>query len=229
MEMSPEIDKLATALAKAQTTLANASKDASNPFFKSKYATLASVWDAWQAVGPVNGLGVVQTVDGDGGEFSVATILTHSSGQWIKCVTPILLGKKDMQSLGSAITYARRYGLSAMVGISPEDDDGAEASKSPQTNTAPAKQQPRKQETPRQAEIVANEKTNEMQAQAFTVKMHKELDACNTLEELTNYWKGDGLDERLAFIGDYSQKGMDGVIAKEKERRVFLGGHNGPA
>lgn len=216
MEMSPEIDKLATALAKAQTTLANASKDASNPFFKSKYATLASVWDAWQAVGPVNGLGVVQTVDGDGGEFSVATILTHSSGQWIKCVTPILLGKKDMQSLGSAITYARRYGLSAMVGISPEDDDGAAAAKSPQTNTAPAKQQ---------------KPTPEQNAQRDAQAIGKQISEFTSGDKLEAWWTNPETHTRVEEIGKYSDKAPGSLLKAYGDQMVKLDAEsdNGPA
>ena len=207
MEMSPEIGELGKSLAKAQETLAKASKDASNDYLNSSYATLASVWDAWQAVGPANGLGVIQTVDGSGGEYEVTTMLTHASGQWIKSVTPILIVKKDMQGLGSAITYARRYGLSAMVGISPEDDDGNTASKSPQTKSAPAKQQ---KPTPAQ------------DAQALAVQMHKELDVCKTVDELDTCWNQDGMDVNLAYIGDQSQKGMDGVLAKYEACRKKL-------
>lgn len=213
MEMSPEINELAGALAKAQATLANASKDANNPFFKSKYATLASVWDAWQAVGPVNGLGVVQTVDGDGVEFSVATILTHASGQWIKCVTPILLGKKDMQSLGSAITYARRYGLSAMVGISPEDDDGAEAAKSPQTKSAPAKQQkPKEDNYPSPADL----------AKKDAGLIGESIEMCLTCLELDAFWNSDGTKDRRDVISSYSKVAPANLKASYEKRRKLL-------
>lgn len=217
MEMSPEINELAGALAKAQTTLANASKDANNPFFKSKYATLASVWDAWQAVGPANGLAVAQAVDGEEGErdtlYAVTTLLTHSSGQWIKSITPILLGKKDMQNLGSACTYARRYSLSAMVGISPEDDDGNEAAKSPQTKSAPAKQQkPKEDNYPSPADM----------AKKDAKLIGDSIEACLTREELDSFWKTDKTEGRVTMIAQYSEVAPSDLRARYNSRRRLL-------
>ena len=125
MQMSETIGALATALAAAQATIGGAVKDRVNPAFKSKYADLSSVWDAWQQVGPAQGLGVVQLpgemVDG---KVTLTTVLTHKSGEWMRETLSIPVTKQDAQGYGSALTYARRYGLSALVGIAPEDDDG---------------------------------------------------------------------------------------------------------
>lgn len=127
---SDEIKDLAAAMAKAQTTIEGAIKDANNPHFKSKYADLANVWAAWQKCGPANGLAVMQfpgeCVDG---RLHMTTLITHQSGQWVRSELSIPLGKVDAQGYGSATTYARRYALSAAVGIAPEDDDGNAASK----------------------------------------------------------------------------------------------------
>lgn len=125
--MSPSINELMTALAKAQGRIQPASKDKSNPYFKSKYADLASVWDACRDALSDNGLSVVQTVDHKEASMVLITILGHSSGQWIKSEMPIITAKNDPQTLGSAITYYRRYCLSAIVGVAPDDDDGEKA------------------------------------------------------------------------------------------------------
>lgn len=213
MEMSPEIGELGKSLAKAQETLAKASKDASNDYLNSSYATLASVWDAWQAVGPANGLGVIQTVDGSGGEYEVTTMLTHASGQWIKSVTPILIVKKDMQGLGSAITYARRYGLSAMVGISPEDDDGNTASKSPQTKSAPAKQQkPKEDNYPSPADM----------AKKDAGLVSESIEMCLTCEELDAFWNSGGTKDRRDVIASYSKVAPGDLKSKYDARRKHI-------
>jgi len=117
---------LAAALAKAQRAMEGAQKTSENPFFKSRYADLASVWDACREPLTANGLAVVQTTnaDGDGTAVIVETTLLHESGEWIMGAMALTPMKPDPQSVGSAITYGRRYGLAAMVGVCPEDDDG---------------------------------------------------------------------------------------------------------
>ncbi len=125
---SAELNELAAALCKAQAVMEGAKQDSSNPFFKSKYADLASVWAACKAPLTNNGLSVVQTVENGGEKAYLVTILLHTSGQWIKSLMPILMSKNDAQALGSAITYCRRYALAAIVGVCPTDDDGNAAS-----------------------------------------------------------------------------------------------------
>jgi hypothetical protein len=126
---SPSIAKLATALAKAQSELAGAVRDSLNPHFKSKYADLASVWDAARQPLAKNELAVLQPVSAHGPNVTVTTILAHSSGEWIAEALTLTAQQNTPQGVGSAITYGRRYGLSAMVGIAPEDDDGETASR----------------------------------------------------------------------------------------------------
>lgn len=131
MNKSENINELAAALSKAQGAIRGALKDSDNPFFKSKYADLASVVDAIREAFSSNGIAYVQTVEpSDKNEVRVETILMHSSGQWISCgVLSLPVSKADAQGFGSAITYARRYSLSAAAGVAPEDDDGNAASK----------------------------------------------------------------------------------------------------
>lgn len=131
MEQSETIGKLAEALSKAQAIMDGAARDSANPFFKSKYADLSAVWDACRKPLTDNGLSVVQAAEflPDHPEMvCIVTILCHSSGEWIKgrlAVKPI---KPDPQSVGSCITYLRRYSLQSIAGIAPEDDDGNAAS-----------------------------------------------------------------------------------------------------
>lgn len=126
---SPTLGELAKALAKAQAVLENAAKDRENPFFKSTYATLKSVWEACRKPLTDNGLAVVQQVNRSGAEVSVRTMLLHASGEWVASVTTLPVKEQTAQGYGSAITYGRRYGLAAIVGVAPDDDDdGNEAS-----------------------------------------------------------------------------------------------------
>ncbi len=126
MNKSESIKELATALAKAQGAIKGAVKDSANPFFKSKYADLASVVEAIRSAFAANGLSYVQSVEpSDKDEVRVETTILHSSGEWIGCgVLALPVSKVDAQGYGSALTYARRYSLSAATGVAPEDDDG---------------------------------------------------------------------------------------------------------
>jgi hypothetical protein len=128
MNQSTEVKELFTALNKAQGQIKGAVKDANNPFFKSKYADLESVWDACRDALTKNGLSVIQTTEYnlDAGTC-VVTTLAHNSGQWIRGSLPIMAVKPDPQGVGSAITYARRYALAAIVGVVQVDDDAESA------------------------------------------------------------------------------------------------------
>jgi hypothetical protein len=125
---SENIAELAAALAKAQTEMGGVHRDAANPYYKSSYCTLANVWETVKPALTKNGLSVVQApmVTPDG--TTLRTMLLHASGQWMASTYPISPTKNDMQGIGSATTYARRYSLMAMVGVAPEDDDGNAAS-----------------------------------------------------------------------------------------------------
>ena len=129
MEQSLEIGELAAALAIAQGEITGALKDSANPFFKSKYADLASVWDACRASLSKQGLAVIQIPStGDNGAAVITTTLAHKSGQWMRGSLALMPVKGDPQGMGSAYTYARRYALAAMVGVAQVDDDANAAS-----------------------------------------------------------------------------------------------------
>jgi hypothetical protein len=115
-------------MAKAQAEIEGASKDKTNPHFKSSYADLASVWEACRGALTKHGLSVLQPVAADGPSVTVTTLLTHNSGEWIASDLTMTAQQNTPQGIGSCITYARRYALASMVGVAPEDDDGNAAS-----------------------------------------------------------------------------------------------------
>lgn len=129
METSPSISKIATALVKSQGEMSKASKDATNPFFKSKYADLNSIREACIPALNSNGISILQPIIQEGGKNYVRTLLLHESGEFLDSFTEVVCSKQnDAQAFGSALTYARRYGMQSMVNVGSEDDDGQKAS-----------------------------------------------------------------------------------------------------
>jgi hypothetical protein len=143
MTTSEAINEIASALAKAQASMKNAALNKVNPHFKSKYADLAGIRDTVIPDLAKNGIAVVQTIDTRDGNLVMLTRLIHAGGQWIESLCPIPAGS-DMQKMGSAITYARRYSLSAICGIAADEDDDANAAAAPQPAKAAAAPQPAK-------------------------------------------------------------------------------------
>ena len=127
---SDKVDKLASALSKAQSEMKGAEKKSINPFFNSGYADLHTVIESSFPHLTKNGLSVIQGNESRPGEFFVTTMLLHESGQWIKSKLKMPVEKATPHSVGSAITYGRRYGLSAITGLAQYDDDGNAASQS---------------------------------------------------------------------------------------------------
>ena len=120
MKTSEQINELAAALAQAQGMMGNAVMNRINPHFKSKYADLAAIFDASRKPLSANGLAIVQTIENG----VLHTRLLHTSGQWIASEHPLPMSGKP-QEIGSALTYARRYSLSALIGIAADEDDDA--------------------------------------------------------------------------------------------------------
>ncbi|MED5549804.1 MAG: ERF family protein [Pseudomonadota bacterium] len=123
MNRSETLTKLAEALAQAQAEIEGAHKASTNPHFRSKYADLGAVWDACRGPLTKHGLSVVQFPRSSDGCVELETVLMHKSGEWMSDTLRLPVGKQDAQGYGSAMTYARRYSLMAVVGIAPEDDD----------------------------------------------------------------------------------------------------------
>jgi hypothetical protein len=212
MEMSEHINELAAALAKAQATIGGAIKDAVNPAFRSKYADLASVWDAWQKVGPAQGLSVTQLpgamVDG---KVTLVTMLMHQSGQWLSQTLAIPVTKQDAQGYGSALTYARRYALAALAGIAPEDDDG---------NAAVAKREVPNDTNPKAADPAGAEDLGEKWAEwaEQSVKNIRAMDF--DAEALASWWSDN--KTRLNTCKKHSPAAYDTLVEFKDQRKAEL-------
>jgi hypothetical protein len=126
---SESITAIMPAFIKAQAKFKPAVKDATNPQFKSKYVALDGVIDAVAPALRENGIAIMQQTDIEDARTILVTRLIHESGEWIASRYPVHPVKADPQGEGSALTYARRYALMALVGIAPEDDDGNAAVK----------------------------------------------------------------------------------------------------
>jgi hypothetical protein len=199
---SEQINELASALSKAQGEMTPAIKDSKNPFFKSSYADLSSIWNSCKEPLSKHGLAVVQTMDTQEGQFVLLTTLAHSSGQWMRSCLPILTEKNTAQGLGSSITYMRRYALSAIVGITcDEDDDGHEASKPKASN---------------KVDYIDGVTKAQMQ------ELQKMLDQCDDLyvENVTNYYAKVGVSEWTQLSKEQYNKLYDNVSNKLKGKAI---------
>ena len=124
------IKNLSKALVQAQSEMSNAKKDATNPFFKSKYADLNAIREAVLPILNSHGISVLQPMTNIEGKNFIKTIVLHETGESIESFTEIIYSKvNDAQAQGSGITYARRYGLQSFVCVGAEDDDGNKAVK----------------------------------------------------------------------------------------------------
>ena len=231
--MSDTIGDLAASLAVAQGEIKGALKDSDNPFFKSKYADLASTWDACRAALSHNELAVVQ-IPGmyHDGLVTMTTILMHCSGEWVKGTLTIPLAKPDAQGYGSAISYARRYALAAMVGVAPEDDDGNAASQRPAQQQqqkvapppptkpkAPAMEKVRG-ELPKPAPATYEAEVNEKIYKTAGVTgptLSRLWDACARYEELPSAGKG----AALKLLAELYPGRTSTLHLTEDEARVF--------
>jgi len=152
MDASEQINELAGALAKAQGQIVPAKFDGQNPHLKNRYTTLAAVWDAIRKPLSDNGLAVAQIVVTEPDGMFLLTRLMHSSGQYVQATYPIAAGDNRgvsaAQAVGSALTYARRYSLTALVGVVSDDDDDGNSASAPQTQRQ-AQPQPRQPEPPK--------------------------------------------------------------------------------
>lgn len=128
IEHSQGIKALIAALKGVQGMVEGVKRDADNPHFRSRYATLEAVVDAARPALQANGFAFTQApgaiVDG---AVEITTMLMHESGEWLRSTLHVPLGKRDPQGLGSALTYGQRYSLMATLGLPPTDDDGETA------------------------------------------------------------------------------------------------------
>jgi len=156
-------------------------KDATNPHFRSKYASLSSCVDACKEAFHRHNFALLQSNGHDEyGQF-VQTTLLHTTGASWGSVVYLVLSTPDMQGLGSAITYARRYGLLGMVGLAPEDDDGNAASAPAKPQPKPAPQAPQTHNAPPIMDLD--------QWQVWVVDQKRKIDYCSEKYHLTKWAK----------------------------------------
>ena len=172
-----ELSELATALAAAQCEMQNPRFDKTNPGFRSKYASLAAVRDAVIPILARHGIAVVQNLTTTDGGICCTTMLLHKSGQSLISSLPMPAAKFDAQGLGSAATYARRYGLMAMAGVVGDEDDDGNAFVAKQPHPAMAAEAPMPDYTVQRAAI----------------------EHCGTLQALQMTWKALSAAERRAL------------------------------
>lgn len=129
MEKSPTLKEIGKALSLFQTKMEKIKKDANNPFFKSKYATLSTILENIQMPMAECDLAFTQLPDGD---CLTTLLIHHPSGEFLQSCYNIHPAKADPQGIGSAITYARRYALTAILGLNTDDDDDGNAASTPQ-------------------------------------------------------------------------------------------------
>lgn len=156
-------------------------KDATNPHFRSKYASLSSCVDACKEAFHKHNFALLQSNGHDEYGQYVRTELLHTTGASWGSVVYLVLSKQDMQGLGSAITYARRYGLLGMVGLAPEDDDGNAASAPAKPQPKPAPQAPQTHNAPPIMDLD--------QWQVWVVDQKRKIDYCSEKYHLTKWAK----------------------------------------
>ena len=190
MRMSDSIAKLAAALVAVQKEMTPLKKDKSN-YFNQSYVGLDAVMPEALAILGKYDIALAQTVGtGEDGSTNLTTTLLHVSGEWLTDTQPLLLAKNDAQGQGSAITYARRYGLMSMLGIvAEEDDDGVKASKKPTRRKAAA---PKTDAAPATA---TREDPQEGLGRNTGQATDQQIDI---IERLVDDWKGG--DERAACL-----------------------------
>ena len=172
MNTSENIELIATALAKAQGEVANPVFNKTNPHFKSSYADLSSVLNAVRPILSKNGISIMQLTNLEESGLVLYTRLTHSSGQWVQSVYPVTASGKH-QEIAASLTYAKRLSLSAIVGVSGEDDDDGNAA-----NTVPvtAKGAPKPK--------IEASKLTEAESMETMDNILIELDKCESKEDL---------------------------------------------
>lgn len=138
MERSDQINDIATALSAAQGLLKDPHVDSRNSHLQNEYASLTAYLKQIRQAFSANGLSLTQLPSSENGAHFLTTVVMHKSGQWFSSKLQLVVGKNDMQGLGSALSYARRYMAGSFAGAADDDDD-AEKSKDEHKAQAPPK------------------------------------------------------------------------------------------
>jgi hypothetical protein len=206
-EEAKPVHTFSEALVRLQAAIRPAIKDANNPAFRAKYADLGAVWEAVKDPLKENGFAVVQMPQFEGDTMYLETMLIHESGDKLTGRYPLRPSKPDPQGYGSAITYARRYAISAMLGvIADDDDDGNAASNVGQrtVQTAPAK--PATPHNAEQDQDVTDGVTNWVEAQK------RFLNACGALPSVYTWL------EKIAGAGTITDPDTSSPLDRLKKK-----------
>lgn len=194
---SPQLNEWATAMAKAQAELKNPSLDSVNPHFRNSYASLAGILASVRPVLAKHGLCLTQHLAGTGEGISCTTIVVHASGQFLESTLTLPATKRDPQGLGSVSTYARRYAVQAVLGISgDDDDDGEAASQAPATRANQSRPLAGNAATARPAPAEPDPLAAEIEAALASIRECPDLDALNGMTAVLRELSEAGIDAR---------------------------------
>ena len=206
------------ALCKAQAAMPKAIKDSDNPFFSTKYESLAAVQDASLPHLHANGFAVLAPTGRDENGAYLETILMHESGHSFTCRIPLIVDKNNMQGFKSAVTYARRIGLGCLSGVAPEDDDGNSASVNPPKNRGNGNRGIDNTPPPAKDQFRA---TNPSDDDKEATRIIGIMGAITDMNEFKSFW--DSLVESQPRIS----KRPD-VFAAKSDRKAVIGGTGRP-
>jgi len=227
MKTSETVKEIFAALVKAIGEIPNPAKNAVNPHFKNRYADLAIILEAAKPVLMKNGLAAIQGAEADGNIVTIRTRIVHISGEWIETALTMAATGTDPQKIGSAITYGRRYGISAILNIAADDDDDGEQNRpkngshtQPEKNTAKQTEQSKKNDS----EPVLSELDSQIVTILESLSKNPEVRK-KTLEYLKNRNVPGG--EKIHFLkltDREKEKILDTLVEKGAEVVAFVEG-----
>lgn len=218
MKTSESIIKIAPALLEAQKLIGSAKKGSVNPFFHSSYASLGDVMSVCKEPCNENGIILLQPIIG----MTVETVLLHTSGEWLSSETPIVSKEENNpQALGSAISYARRYGLQSMLFIPAEDDDGNKATEKVTVEASSKTTEKVFYATPKQVQLISillekKGQSDEDLKKKYKVESKKDL----TLQQAST------IIDNLNKLEDVSLEGKSGEASLIDEADEAIGKDN---
>jgi hypothetical protein len=207
IETSEPFDALAKALPAAQKAFKRVAKDAANPHFGNKYASLSEITEATLPALNEAGITVLQpaTVGGEG-MVQVTTMLLHESGQWLRATHEVPISKRDAQGVGSALTYARRQALQALLTVAPAgEDDDAEGAVGRGAGRPPLPPAP----PPQKPDLAER-----------TARLDKRMTDAATLRDLTRVW--DLAKDLRADLAETDPETSKALAARHEARHVAL-------
>ena len=211
MNKTESISELAKALNLFQSKMQAVKKDAVNPFFKSHYATLDAIWDAIRKPLTDNGLSVLQTLNTDDETGNTLdTTLLHTSGEWVSGSLRLNPVKDDPQALGSAISYARRYSLCALLGIVADEDDDANVATKPEVAKPKVVEKPK---PPKKFDTTTTEGALEFLEYHHPQKWGHVVVAARLMDKYGV--SGDTMKELIALLSPEQKAELDTIISSE--------------